>query len=397
MPELRYAHVGSTTYNLRDDRLDTVEDSGAEFISRTATHDGAATIETMRGNTIVWNQLNANSTSTSTNSGVTFTKNGDGSWTVTGVASANADKYPSGSGQAGIVVGHKYLLRGCPSGGSASTYYMAAAGMSGLDTGSGVIGTAAATYGMNIRVMNGTDVGTLTFWPQLFDLTLMFGAGNEPATVAEFEALYPEAYYAYDAGSLLPVNVEGMTSTGTGWTQTRAIDPAYMPLRKAGSVYDELTATKLTRRVGAVDLGSLTWSYSSSWAAWYSPRIADVEGAASNTDYPSIKHATLPVILPNDAMYPSYTDDGVSCQVRQSDGARILVKNGSSSIQPTGTLYYEKHTPTETTISPALNLSYRVENGGTETWEPPSGEMTAPVDTDVAYGWLSVLAAYVQS
>ena len=53
MPELRYAHVGSTTYNLRDDRLDTVEDSGAEFISRTtaggaAIPDTAGTIETVR-------------------------------------------------------------------------------------------------------------------------------------------------------------------------------------------------------------------------------------------------------------------------------------------------------------------------------------------------------------
>ena len=48
----------------------------------------------------------------------------------------------------------------------------------------------------------------------VFDLTLMFGAGNEPATVAEFEALFPEPYYPYDPGSLLSVNVEGMKAIG---------------------------------------------------------------------------------------------------------------------------------------------------------------------------------------
>lgn len=32
------------------------------------------------------------------------------------------------------------------------------------------------------------------------DLTAMFGAGNEPATVADFRALFPNDYYAYNAG-----------------------------------------------------------------------------------------------------------------------------------------------------------------------------------------------------
>ncbi len=54
----------------------------------------------------------------------------------------------------------------------------------------------------------------VTFWPQLFDLTLMFGAGNEPATVAEFEAMYPLPYYPYSAPTLKSVNITGIRSTG---------------------------------------------------------------------------------------------------------------------------------------------------------------------------------------
>ena len=48
---------------------------------------------------------------------------------------------------------------------------------------------------------------------QLFDLTRMFGAGNEP-TAAEFSALFPLDYYAYDAGSLLNFNGTGIRTVG---------------------------------------------------------------------------------------------------------------------------------------------------------------------------------------
>ena len=46
------------------------------------------------------------------------------------------------------------------------------------------------------------------------DLTLMFGSGNEPSTVEEFEALFPEAYYPYNAGELISNNAEAVESVG---------------------------------------------------------------------------------------------------------------------------------------------------------------------------------------
>ena len=46
------------------------------------------------------------------------------------------------------------------------------------------------------------------------DLTLMFGAGNEPATVSEFEALFPEVYYPYNAGELISNDAEAVESVG---------------------------------------------------------------------------------------------------------------------------------------------------------------------------------------
>ena len=48
----------------------------------------------------------------------------------------------------------------------------------------------------------------------LFDLTQMFGAGNEPATVAEFRELFPLDYYAYNAGTETTVGaVNGNSGT----------------------------------------------------------------------------------------------------------------------------------------------------------------------------------------
>ena len=42
----------------------------------------------------------------------------------------------------------------------------------------------------------------------------MFGAGNEPSTVAEFEALYPLPYYAYNAGTLVNNKATAIESVG---------------------------------------------------------------------------------------------------------------------------------------------------------------------------------------
>jgi len=48
----------------------------------------------------------------------------------------------------------------------------------------------------------------------LIDLTQMFGAGNEPTTVEEFTSLFPLPYYAYNQGSLLSFNGTGLKTTG---------------------------------------------------------------------------------------------------------------------------------------------------------------------------------------
>lgn len=50
--------------------------------------------------------------------------------------------------------------------------------------------------------------------PQLFDLTAMFGSGNEPTTVEEFEAMFPAAYYPYNAGEIVSAGVTEVVEQG---------------------------------------------------------------------------------------------------------------------------------------------------------------------------------------
>lgn len=50
--------------------------------------------------------------------------------------------------------------------------------------------------------------------PQIFDLTKMFGSGNEPSTVGEFEAMFPDDYYSYNPGELLSACVSEVMEQG---------------------------------------------------------------------------------------------------------------------------------------------------------------------------------------
>lgn len=51
---------------------------------------------------------------------------------------------------------------------------------------------------IELRVRQGYTANNLVFKPQLFDLTTMYGEGNEPTTVAQFRADFPNELYDYN-------------------------------------------------------------------------------------------------------------------------------------------------------------------------------------------------------
>ena len=61
-----------------------------------------------------------------------------------------------------------------------------------VDEGEGAISNSNTTTTTPLQIRVGTSVNcsNFTFVPELFDLTAIFGAGNEPATIAEFEEVF---------------------------------------------------------------------------------------------------------------------------------------------------------------------------------------------------------------
>ena len=97
-----------------------------------------------------------------------------------------------------LQIGHKMLLVGCPSGGSVQSYLMRLTN-SNDDMGNGKIFSANnSVLILRIYIKSGYTATNLQFKPQLFDLTQMFGEGNEPKTVAEFRAKFPNEVYPYN-------------------------------------------------------------------------------------------------------------------------------------------------------------------------------------------------------
>lgn len=81
----------------------------------------------------------------------------------------------------------------------------------GIYTLSSGVGNPPPLY---FRAFAGATAGTYKFTLQLFDLTAMFGTGNEPSTVEEFEKMFPADYYPYCAGEVVSAGTEEVVEQG---------------------------------------------------------------------------------------------------------------------------------------------------------------------------------------
>lgn len=154
-------------------------------------------LETINGENIIWNQLLDKSKypATTTTNGVTFTNNGDGSITVNGTATDDSGFLLFSPYADSLIPGHKYLLFGSPNNASIKAYiqcydninrqWLKDAGGGSIAIFPKVIGPKTDSF-IRIRIAGGYTANNLVFKPQFFDLTQMFGAGNEPATPEEF-------------------------------------------------------------------------------------------------------------------------------------------------------------------------------------------------------------------
>ena len=204
------------------DMLGVHEGDDSEFLFRPtdgegSIKDGKAVIERIEGNSVVWNQLLKNDMETLTLNGVTFTNNGDGSFLVNGTASADI-WYPCVNLYFAASKNHKYLLYGCPKGGSYGTYCLHEGnGYLNYDIGNGSITQVNAdSLRPYIVIGSGFTANNLVFRPRVVDLTKMFGAGYEPLTLEEFYQRIPQGIdiNAYNEGEVVDMRAEGIKSVG---------------------------------------------------------------------------------------------------------------------------------------------------------------------------------------
>lgn len=194
--------------------LTPVEEAGAEFLERVAPVNGKTSLGVTRvkGKTLAWNQQTQ-----------------DRSGTVTYIQGDISTEYVEAI-IANFVYGHKYFVHAKVEisegaviniGFSGGGQYLLGSFVTNLSQSQ--IVKAIASYAdtqqevtkVNFR-LDSPSAGDSLAVSDCFitDLTLMFGAGNEPETVAEFEAMFPLPYYDYNPGELVNVAATGVKTVG---------------------------------------------------------------------------------------------------------------------------------------------------------------------------------------
>ena len=151
------------------------------------------------------------------------------------------------------------------------------------------------------------------------------------------------------------------------WSRTLDLPiSTYFPdgMKSAGSVRDELTKDKAVKRIGIVDLGTLNWTYNADSATpYFYTTLSDINGKPNNTNMMSSIYAQKQGfwnIAGSDMCVGSGNTYLNISNSTYTDAAAF--KAAMSGVM----LYYELAEPIETTITPPLDLTYKVADFGTE-------------------------------
>ena len=227
--------------------------------------DGAARIESIKGNSVVWNQLLSGDfsvqygTLTQVNNKYTIVPSGD---------------YP-GIKKDGVVpiVGHKYIAICSKTGGSSELKL----NWAGYDEKVNMVFTASNVNKSSFIIYGNYEVDTFTLIrPILVDLTMMFGSGNEPTTIEQFYQRIPMGVdmNAYNEGEVIGVRPDGIKSVGVNqWDEEwelGGVDGA------SGQKYDSTTRIRTRNYIPIVSgatyhihIGSLANNATAGSICWY--------------------------------------------------------------------------------------------------------------------------------
>lgn len=160
---------------------------------------GQAKLGKIFGNGVIENQLASITRNSGTLASVTYTNNGDNTFTLNGTA--NADDSFGLNDNITIPQGHKIFLKS-PDGSSQTTSFMMVGNVTDYN-GTGTIGTMGSGTRLFLFLRTGASFSNKLCKVMLIDLTLMFGTGNEPTTLTDnrIQKILNGGYIAYNAGT----------------------------------------------------------------------------------------------------------------------------------------------------------------------------------------------------
>ena len=134
--------------------------------------------------------------STGTKSGLTFTcDKATGYITINGTATAASYWNPTAY-QANVIDDHKIAVVGMVNDGQGTIWGLLNQTTAAQEGGSGAICTINGSLGKTWGVVwkNGATYNNFKFKPRLYDLTELYGAGNEPASIEQLKAEMPKIF-----------------------------------------------------------------------------------------------------------------------------------------------------------------------------------------------------------